>query len=446
MEELKAYFQIPGLAIRIQKSDTVIYEDFKGYADVENQVKLSSDVLFPVASLTKVFSAVLVMQLMEEGKISLEDPIHKYIPDSPLPEGVLLKHILSHTSQGPIGKNFYYSSRFGILSQLIENVTNKSFAAVMDRRILQSLKLEHTFLLRDSFQLKQLDVNIAKPYLFEGSLQKGFIDYGYSAAAGLVSNLEDLAKFNTAIDQNILISEASKATMLSPFKEGIPYGYGIFSQQFLNEKLVWAYGQYDCYSSLLLKVPSKDLTFFLLANNNLLGDPARLIYGDLENSLFALSFLKHFVLPKALSETETKDLEIVQQLAKALASSYMARADVKNWNESIHSLETLFTKHPDYHKYADLSLLHTLIFLKDVAFYRELGPFQKFDHLIEEIGQMLLQRDTHNPYLNAYMGNYYDRNDQPEKARVYFKKLVNTRNFSKNWYTNEAKQWLRTYQ
>lgn len=437
VEELQDYFQIPGIAVHIQKGETTLYQDFKGYSDVKNQIKLDSDVVFPIASLTKVFSSVLIMQLVEEGKVMLDDAVHDYLPNSSLPKDILLKHLISHTSQGEIGKHFYYSSRFSLVSQIIEKITQSSFAEVMDRRILTPLHLKNTFLLRDSLELNKRNVTLAKPYLFGDSLQEGFVDYGYSAAAGIVSNLEDLTKFNTAVDRNELLTEESKETMFSPFKERIPYGYGVFSQMFENEKIVWAYGQYDCYSSLLLKVPSRDLTLIMLANNSMLSDPARLIYGDIKNSLFALSFLENFVL-----QTQTKKFERNQLLAKALAASYMARFHVKNMDESIKHLDTLFYQNPNYIKYADLSLLHNLAFLKDVAFHRELGAFYRFDRHLEEIGEMLSKIDPNNPYLNIYLGTYYDRKGAIDKARVYYEKIIKTPNFSKNWYTIEAQQWL----
>lgn len=102
-------------------------------------------------------------------------------------------------------------------------------------------------------------------------------------------------KFDDALNINSLITKSSKERIFKPFKDHLPYGLGMFSQKFQNQDLIWAYGQYDCYSSLYIKVPSKDLTLLITANNNLMSDPARLIYGDVTNSLFALSFLKNYV-------------------------------------------------------------------------------------------------------------------------------------------------------
>ena len=105
------------------------------------------------------------------------------------------------------------------------------------------------------------------------------MDYGYSASAGIVSTARDLIRFNQALDLNTLITKDSKEAMFSPFQDGLPYGYGIFTQKIKGLDVVWAYGQYDCYSSLFMKVPDRNITLVLVANNNLMSDPARLIMG-----------------------------------------------------------------------------------------------------------------------------------------------------------------------
>lgn len=447
--ELKEYFKIPGLAVSIDKKGENIYREFFGVSDIENPTSLDATTLFPIASITKVFSGVLVMKLVEEKKLSLDESINKFLPKPVFGDSILVKHILSHTSQGNVGEKFYYSSRFGLLTNVVEQTTGKSFAEVMEKEILIPLKLKNTFLLKDSTQIKR----IAKPYILDNGIETGFIDYGYSSSAGIVSNLEDLAVFNNALDNNLIIDKKSKDFIFSSSSEGLPYGYGIFNQQFDTLNMVWAYGQYDCYSSLLLKIPSENITLTILANNNLLSDPARLIYGDATSSLFALSFMKNYILgltemplfekPDAISETLLNvELHRKKILGQALAESYMARFDPEKLKSSAKLLNHVFSKYPNYLEYADLNLLHNLTFLKDVAFHMELGEFNDFDTQIERIGKKLIAEESNNPYAHMYLGTFYDRKGKKEKAKNYFESIVNAKNFSKNWYTNEAQQWL----
>lgn len=455
--ELKDYFQIPGLAISIEKDGNVIYKNYIGVSDLENQIKLDSTALFPIASITKVFSGVLIMKLVEQEKLSLEEPINKYVSKPILADSILVKHVLSHTSQGKIGKKFYYSSRFGLLTQVIEQASGKSFKEVMDEEILVPLKLKNTFLLKDSTQIIEEKRRIAKPYILDDGIKSGFIDFGYSSSAGIVSNLSDLTVFNQALDQNLLMSEKSKDTMFSSFANDLPYGYGIFNQEFENVNIVWGYGQYDCYSGLFVKIPSKNISLTILANNNLLSDPARLIYGDATSSLFVMSFLKNFIFELdemelfekqdlvSINDFSNKEFYRKKVLAQALAESYMARFQPEKLYSSAKLLDVVFSEFPDYIEYADLNLLHNLSFLKDVAFRMELGEFNKFDVQIVRIGEKLLNEEPENPYLHLYMGTYYARKGNDKKAKYHFESIVNAKNFSKNWYTQEAQNWLNDY-
>jgi len=444
---LREYFKIPGLAVSIDKEGESIYRDYFGVSDVEKSTELDSTTLFPIASITKVFSGVLIMKLLEQERLLLDEPINKFLPKPILGDSILVKHILSHTSQGNVGENFYYSSRFGLITNVIEKASGESFSEFMEKEILTPLKLENTFLLKDSTQIAR----IAKPYILDNGTEAGFIDYGWSSSAGIVSNLEDLAIFNEALDNNTIIKETSKERMFSSIDKNLPYGYGIFNQQFENLNMVWAYGQYDCYSSLLLKIPSENITLTLLANNSLLSDPARLIYGDATSSMFALSFLKNYVLgltemplfekqDSISKDPRNKEFHREKILAQALADSYMARYDPEKMQSSAKLLHHVFSQYPDYLEYADLSLLHNLSFLKDVAM--ELGEFNDFDTQLENIGTSLLALEPNNPYLHIYLGTFYARTGNNEKAKHHFENIVGANNFSKNWYTNEAQQWL----
>lgn len=444
LDALQAFFKILGLAVSVSKSGKeVLYQDFKGFADLENQKELDSTYLFPIASLTKVFSGIAIQKLIEEGKLSLEDPIHKYLPENrSFGDSILVKHVLSHTSQGNLGRNFYYSYRFGALTQVIQRASGMSFEDYVNQTILKPLKLKRTEFLKDSAQIRNQNLSLAKPYVLDPLVEEGFIDFGFSAAAGIVSDVQDLRSLSDALDSNAVISAKSKDDMFEGVHPTLPYGYGIFKQTILGIDVVWAYGQYDCYSSLFLKVPEKGLTLILLANNSLMSDTARLIYGDLTDSRFALSFLKQYVLNQ--QQTESAEFKRMELLAEALSESFMARFDDKHMKKSADLLEKVFSENRNYAAFADLSVLHNLTFLKNVAFYKELGEFSKFDQEIELLGASLLKEDPQNPYVNIYLGNYYLRKGVKEKARVYLENIVNAKNFSRFWYTNEANNALKS--
>ena len=351
LRELKEYFQIPGIAVLIKRGDQTLYEDYVGLSDIERNIPMDSTITIPMASLTKIFTGALIFQLVDEGKVLLDDPVRSYIENGNIPDSIRIKHILSHTSQGELGKNFYYNNRrFMLLGEIIENVSKESFKSNIINRIIEPLDLTNTYLLEDSVQVANENRKIASPYSLNGEMgygeketTKGFIDYGYSAAAGISSTVRNLARFSSNLDNGKLITNESKERMFSPFQPNLPYGLGIFSQELIGEKLVWGYGQYDCYSSLLVKVLDKDLVFVIAANNNLMSDPARLIAGDVGYSLFALSFLKNYVfdlksLPllenvNTLTKIEknindsNREFYLKKLLGQSVAAAFMARFD-----------------------------------------------------------------------------------------------------------------------
>ena len=457
--ELREFFHIPAISVIIKRGDQTVYENYIGLSDLKKKIPIDSTTTIPMASLTKIFSAILIMKLVEEDKLSMDDPINKYISNQSITDSIKIKHVLSHTSQGNIGDNFYYSSRFRWLTTVIEKASGRSFETEMNEKIIQPLKLNNTYLLSDSLQLAKENRKIAMPYYFEGEPKDGFIEYGYSASAGITSTVRDLAAFNDAIDNNSLISEDSKKKMFAPFKKNLPYGQGIFTQTFQHQVLIWGYGQYDCYSSLFLKVPEKDLTLIIAANNNLMSDPARLIYGDITYSLFAISFLKNYVSdlaneplledPRSLSTIEKRITAAnsafyrKKLLAQSISESFMSMYDISKIEKSATILEKVFKLYPDYENYSHLSLLHNLNFLKTVAFLKKNESFSKFDTTIEKIAAKLLGRDRDNPYANYYAANYYSNKGLTEIANKFYSQIINAKNFSRNWYTSEAENWLK---
>jgi hypothetical protein len=271
--------------------------------------------------------------------------------------------------------------------------------------------LSHTFLLKDSSQL--IGRKVAKPYFYEGETKPGFIDYGFSSAAGIASTVRDIAKFGEVID----VQPTGK------------YNYGLFSQSIGGEDVLWAYGQYDCYSSLFIKVPSKDLILVLAANNNLMSDPARLIFGDMRTSLFALSFFKNFL---------GIDLPREKLKAMAVAEGFLGRYDETHFEKSKELLREVFKNDANYHS---LTTMHNICFLKEIASHSDQPKFTEFDVQLRSIGNELLSRDINNPYANIYMAQGYEG----DSARIFYTRIAEAKNFSRFWYTVEAEEWLKQH-
>ncbi len=456
---LKEYFHIPGLAAMVMQDGEIIYENYFGYADPEQEKPVDATTRFPIASVTKIFAGVLLMQLAEKGQVDLEEPINNYIENSSIPDAVKIKHVLSHTSEGSPGNFFNYSSRFSMLTTVIEKASGKTFTELLREKILIPQQLNATLPLVDKHTLDSIREQLALPYFYYGTVEAGHFDTGVSASSGLVSTVRDLARFDHALESGKLISGASKTIMLSPFYSddgrALPYGYGIFSQEFLEKKLVWGYGQEDCFSSLLLKIPEEKITLLLLANNNLMSDPARLIQGDVTYSLFALNFLKHFVfeLPKQqnfsdFSKPEALDMESIKKhpetaafyrqelLAHALAASFMGYGDSTALQQSKTLTQLAVDHFPEYKNYGNNSTMRLLTVLSTY------GNFRAFDPVIEQLGTRLLEVYPYDPYANVSLGYHYANLGREEDAARYFKAIAEAENFRPFWYTIEALDFL----
>ncbi|MGB3179899.1 MAG: serine hydrolase domain-containing protein [Cyclobacteriaceae bacterium] len=453
LADLKAYYQIPGMAVMVMDGREVVYEDYIGKANIEAGRPVTSGTHFPIASITKLFSAVLVHRLHERGKLNLTDAVNKYLDESTLNDSIQIQHLLSHTSEGRIGEQFHYSSRFALLTQVIEKSSGRTFSDLMRSDILVPTGMNETYLPADASEAEPYRNITATGYRYDGTLATCAVEYGYSASAGIVSSARDLARFQQALLTDSLLLQYSKELIFTPFKKGLPYGQGIFTQELMDEKILWAYGQYDCYSSLLIMVPEEDLTFILLANNNLTSDPARLINGDVTTSLFAVSFLKNFVYGKSrlpLLETESGLAKVKPEgplyrrklLAQAMAEAYMSRYDTSRFSLGLGLLDKLFTYYPKTEAYASLNLMHTLSYLNTVAQHHQLTYPAYLNDKMQDAGSTLLQEQPDNPYLHIYLADYYDRTGDLIQAAYHYRWLAEATAFSDNWYTAEAKSWL----
>jgi CubicO group peptidase (beta-lactamase class C family) len=97
VDDLRNRLKIPGLSAVIVKDQKVLWAKGFDFADLENRIPATPDTLYSIASVTKTFAATLVMQLVEQGKLNLDEPISHYSSDFK-DDSVRIKHLLSHTS------------------------------------------------------------------------------------------------------------------------------------------------------------------------------------------------------------------------------------------------------------------------------------------------------------------------------------------------------------
>jgi CubicO group peptidase (beta-lactamase class C family) len=145
------------------------------------------------------------------------------------------------------------------------------------------------------------EANMARGYTYSSGTAKltTYPSY-FGAAAGLTASALDIASFSMAMDRDALLQASTKAlaytATMSPSGETFPYGLGWFTTTYKGVRVIWHYGLWTANSSLIIKVPDRELTFVVLANTDGLSSPYPLGAGKLETSPWARLFLDTFVI------------------------------------------------------------------------------------------------------------------------------------------------------
>ncbi|MGZ8939725.1 MAG: serine hydrolase domain-containing protein [Limisphaerales bacterium] len=304
LERLRKRWDVPGMAAGFAISNKVVWQKEFGFADLKTRRPVTPETVFHLASLTKPFAAVVLLQLVEGGQLDLAAPVEQY--GVRLKEnGVQVRHLLTHTSEGTLGEVYRYSGeRFAELGKVLRAVTGKSFAQVVSERILEPLALTNTspnpFAPEACAEAKR-DAALflersAKGYAFDGETPVEYRKH-FVTAAGLVSNVKDVLRFSCALDDGELLKqetlEMAYAPAKSPKGKELAYGLGWFIQKHKGTKLVWHYGWDRANSTLIIKIPEREVTFLLLGNSEALSRKFDLGQDEkVTRSPFAREFLK----------------------------------------------------------------------------------------------------------------------------------------------------------
>jgi len=318
LESIRQISMIPGMSAAVVKDQQLIWAQGFGYADLDKQIPASQDTPYFLASITKPFAAILLMRLVEQGELDLTDAISKYGIQVGNPEIIQVRHILSHTSNGeqPGEKYKYNGDRFAELDLVFKPTSGKSFSENLNEQIIEPVGMEDTVpspisrgdgLVKSYviwFENQSIYKRQAMAYRLDQSyqLETGQCSEFFMPAAGLISTVADLAKFDSALDQDRFLLPEIKALMFEPTVsttgQALPYGIGWFSQEYEGQRMIWHYGwQPGCSSTLYLKIPEESITFLILANSDNLSRPYRLGSGEVLplDSTVALAFYKAFV-------------------------------------------------------------------------------------------------------------------------------------------------------
>jgi CubicO group peptidase (beta-lactamase class C family) len=301
----------------VAKDGKAFYKRAIGLASRAYNVPNRVDTRFNLASITKMFTAVAVAQLVEQGKLSYSDTVGKILPDYPNGEvarTVTLHHLLSHTSgligaralvekspqpptartlaemvkpfvneplSFPPGQQFDYSNAgFILLGAIVEKASGQSYYDYVREQIFKPAGMKDT----DFYHLDTDPPNIATGFADGPNHTRlnNIFDLGIigSPAGGAYSTGEDMARFHRALVQHTLLNETSLKTLWTGVTEqpgrGAEYGYGSQITHYNGERIIWHGGGWKGITNHFDMYPERGYTVVILSNID--SDPASIAY------------------------------------------------------------------------------------------------------------------------------------------------------------------------
>lgn len=360
IEAEMARLHIPGTAVAVIRNGKI--ELMKGYglANLERKLPVTSDTMFQIASTTKPFTAMAVMMLAEEGKVSLDEKAVKYLSWlPPIYRDISVRQLLTHTSGvradvrtgnvdnftidqfkqrlaeapasfSPNERWEYANTGYILLGIIIETVSGKSYGEFLTQRIFKPLGMNRT---RYNEPVGNAENRaLGYDWLNERFEQSPYFAGGYAAGA-LISTAGDLAKWAQALDAQRLLKPSSYEQIWMPVKlsNGQPrsfefrgeqsgYGFGWFLTSFEGHKLQTHGGTVSGFSSQILRLVDEKITVIVLTNSKSGAD--RIGYAEVLSKGIAALLLTD-------SPRENKDAEKIREL-------------VRQWDNALVRKDTVF--------------------------------------------------------------------------------------------------------
>lgn len=286
--------------VLVSKDGKLLVNQGYGFADLEWNVPNVPEAKFRLGSLTKQFTAASILLLEERGKLNVEDPVSKYVPDSPAAwKNITIFNLLTHTSgipnftsfpdYGPTewkdttptelvarfrdkpldfepGTKFSYSnSGYIVLGYILEKVSGQTYAEFLQKNIFTPLGMTDTGIDNNAVILPKR----AQGYSPSGN---GMQHAGYTSmtipfsAGALYSTTGDLLKWEQGLFGGKVLKPVSLAKMTTPFKDG--YGFGLFITAQNGHKMINHGGGIEGFNTSLAYYPDDKLVVIVLGNLN----------------------------------------------------------------------------------------------------------------------------------------------------------------------------------
>jgi CubicO group peptidase (beta-lactamase class C family) len=305
--------------VLVAKSGNVIYQKAFGYSNYNTETLLDNNSVFELASVSKQFTAMGILMLIEKGKLSFTDTLRKFFPELPY-SNVTIQNLLTHTSGLPdyidamdnkwdhkniafnndmiqflakekVPENFepgakweYSNTAYAFLASIIEKVSGLSYTEYMYKNIFKPLEMSHSRVYNTRRSKKDTVADYAFGFVYSDTLKRYIIpdsllsyEYviyldGIKGDGGINSTTGDLLKWDRALKNHRLLSETAQNKMFSPQSlmdtiNNISYGYGVAVGRNQFGDFITHTGQWAGYHTIITRNLSNDATIIILSNN-----------------------------------------------------------------------------------------------------------------------------------------------------------------------------------
>jgi CubicO group peptidase (beta-lactamase class C family) len=294
----------PGAAVLVVKNGEPIFKKAYGTANLEARVPVAAQTNFRLASVSKQFTAMCIVQLVERGALAYETALQEIFPDFPdYGRAITIRHLLQHTSGlldyedlipdtatvqvldkdvlalmkaqdstyfTPGAKFRYSNSGYAVLAMIVEKISGKSFAAYLRENIFSPLEMTNTVAYEKGISEA---LHRAMGYRMEGG-QAVFSDQSLTSAVlgdgGIYSSIEDLFKWDQALYTNKLVSAAALAQIFTPGALNdatkTEYGFGWYIDEYRGHKRVRHSGSTCGFRNEVQRFPEDKFAVVILTN------------------------------------------------------------------------------------------------------------------------------------------------------------------------------------
>ena len=285
--------------VMITKGDSITLHRYVGYKNVEKNIRHDSTSIFAIGSISKTFTAIMILKAVEQNKLSLDSTVDEFLPELPNSSQMSIRHLLRHQTGlrnntedlmvrrfipvgAPLpklieplykmetdhlpGEQYQYSnSNYVILSHVLESIYKKPYQLILEEQITTPLDLSNTFL--TTVDLTKLRSKSSGHYrnqkvmLLSSSVHPLFA----SGAGGINSTATDINKLAKALFKDGFLPEYLLEEMTDTSGEG-SYGMGIYRSEILGKASIGHNGAINGFHTDWLYLPEEDITMIFLMN------------------------------------------------------------------------------------------------------------------------------------------------------------------------------------